>query len=146
MPVRLSEKVIETLKQQLHAIAERRKEMPQYGENDQLGMFFAYYEPKVHELLSSAEQTDNDDSSLPFVTIGCEVEVSDLDNGDVIIYRIVDPALFELEGYDITFLSPLGKALLFQEPGSRVDIAVPDGVIRYLIKSIRLDTKVKLTI
>lgn len=146
MPVYLSENVIRTLKQQLKAIEQRRKEMPQYGENDQLGVFFGYYEPRVHQLLKFAEQVDTDDSAMPFVTIGCEVQVSDLDNGEIIIYRIVDPAIFELEGYDITFLSPLGKALLFQEAGSRVDISVPDGVIRYLIQSIRLDTKVQLTI
>jgi transcription elongation factor GreA len=55
------------------------------------------------------------------------------------------PSVFELEGNDVTFLSPIGKALLLKSIGDKVEINIPDGNIHYEIRSIKFDFESVLT-
>lgn len=75
---------------------------------------------------------------LPFVLVGSEVAVVDLDGGEEQSFRIDHPFKTDESGYDISYLSPLGSSLLLKKAGQKVAVKVPAGKIHYQIKSIWL--------
>jgi len=142
----LSNKVFDKLLMQLVTIEEGKENMSGYLGDDknlsQLASMMTLYESKLIELVESAVKREEDDASVPFVVIGGEPTVYDLDSGETITYRITTPETFETEGNDVTLLSPIGKALFLREVGDKVDISVPAGTIHYEIKSIELNTEI----
>jgi transcription elongation factor GreA len=94
-------------------------------------------------MLHSAE-TDDHNAAIPFIIIGCSVVVNDADTGETVDYHIVNTNSFTLESNDVTFTSPIGKALLFKHVGDKVEFKVPVGKITYIIQSITLDPDISL--
>ncbi len=80
-------------------------------------------------------------NSLPFVIIGSEAEVRDLDSQEIYRFRIVSPFRSSRGGGDVSYLSPAGKSLLLKKTGDKVAVEAPGGVFRYEVKSITLPSK-----
>ncbi len=146
--IKLSKKVFEILLTQLVTIEERRERSGSYGgANENPGEFSGFmdiYERKLKELVESVTLIETENTSVPFVVIGSEVQVCDLDSMEMITCRVTTPEAFEPEGNDVTILSPIGKALLLKEVGDCVDIRAPVGVIHYEITSIGLDSEIDI--
>jgi len=68
--------------------------------------------------------------------IGDVIILEDLACGDELRYMIVDPREMDASRGKISFVSPLGKALLGRKGGETVEINVPAGRLRYRIKRV----------
>ncbi|OGO18017.1 MAG: hypothetical protein A2Z15_08215 [Chloroflexi bacterium RBG_16_50_11] len=69
-------------------------------------------------------------------SIGDSIIVCDLASGEECRYMIVDPREVNIARGKISFVSPLGKALLGRCDGETVEFTVPAGKLRYEIKRI----------
>lgn len=138
----LSKTVYELLLKQLVSIEDRRRNSTRfndkYDSQNELIKLQDAYEYKLRKLIESSVQTDSNDNSVPFVLIGCEVDVYDIDSEEMTAYRIVNTTVFDLDENHVTFISPIGKALLFKKIGDQVSVKIPVGDMRYEIKAIRL--------
>ncbi len=90
---------------------------------------------KTLENITFQEEYEN---CFPFVIIGSEVEIQDIDHDETFKYRIVLPAERDIENDYISFLSPVGMALLLKEKDDTVTVNTPNGVYRYRVRSIQL--------
>ncbi len=102
------------------------------------------YARQLRENMRRSAETDEPDATIPFIIIGCTVVVHDADSGETVDYHIVNTNSFTLESNDVTFTSPIGKALLFKHVGDTVEIKVPVGKITYIIHSITLDPDISI--
>ncbi|MEA4891911.1 MAG: GreA/GreB family elongation factor [Peptococcaceae bacterium] len=144
----LSAKVLEKIAKQLDMVKENRECLSQYPGSDKNWRDFAkmmkLYEKRLNDLLELSSPAETEDASVPFVVIGSEVEVYDLDGKETFAYRITTPDNFVTGENNVTLLSPVGKSLLLKKPGDSVDIQVPAGTMRLEIKSVKLDSEVDL--
>ncbi len=94
----------------------------------------------VDKLVKSAcvsEESEESEEIFPFVTIGCQVEVEDIESEEKYIFRIVTPFESTVEKGDISYLSPMGKSLLMKKSGEKTEVKAPGGTFCYKIKTIR---------
>lgn len=70
------------------------------------------------------------------VNIGATVELSNIDDGEVSIFKLVDGKEADPLSGKISTNSPIGKALLGHSIGSVIDVVTPGGIIRYKINKI----------
>jgi len=110
--------------------------------DEEMTYLTGHYVPQLKKLLADAACDDAHGSAVPLAVIGSDVVVTDLDTGEEFHYRIVSSATFELEGDDVTFSSPIGKALLMRRVGDEVEFNAPIGKIRYKIVSITLSSDI----
>ncbi|NLZ39581.1 MAG: GreA/GreB family elongation factor [Firmicutes bacterium] len=108
---------------------------------DELKKLFDTYIKQLEQLINSANRSEEagKNNYLPFVTIGSEVEVQNLDNQEIYKYRLVSPFNNDTENDDaVSYLSPVGRALLLKKVNDVVAVKAPAGVFNYKIKSVRL--------
>lgn len=79
---------------------------------------------------------DLDKLSGEKVTFGATVTVEDVDSGETREFTILGPDEAEPSQGTISYLAPVGKALLGKEEGDEVTIAIPRGRVTYEITSI----------
>ncbi len=114
----------------------RRRYLPDSPrERRELEELLTAYSQKLEAFLGSCEVTENSDKSLPFAVLGSEVELQDLDTGEVLRFRLVTP-FQPREENDVSLLSPTGKAVLLRGKGEQVVVVAPGGKFRYEVKSI----------
>ncbi len=146
--VKLSKKIHDLLVKHISDVEEgtAKSKIPvATSERNEYSVLDQLYLKKVKELIGSSATEESDDPTVPIVTIGCNLEVIDTVTGEAMTYRVVIPSVFVLEGNDVTFLSPIGKALLLKSIGDKVEINIPDGNIHYEIRSIKFDFESVLT-
>ncbi|GAB7389021.1 hypothetical protein BSNK01_28590 [Bacillaceae bacterium] len=142
--VTLSKAVFEKLVKHLVEVEEgKNKLVEQYypepsKERYDIERLIRDYINKVNQLIKNVNQSEMTDNRVPFVTIGSEVEIQDLDDQEVFKYRIVSPWEETLREEDVSYLSPVGKSLLLKKVGDEIQVNAPGGVFRYKIKSILL--------
>lgn len=110
----------------------------QSTERSEMIMFIEDYIKNVEQLIRNANKSETIDNKVPFVTIGCEVEIEDISDKELSKYRIMSPFYGDIRDGDISYLSPVGKSLLLKEINDEVEVNAPGGVFRYKIKSILL--------
>ncbi len=128
-------------------VAERIKEAISYGdisensEYDSAKNEQAELEERINKLenmVRIAKIIDENSISSDFVNIGLKVKVKNLSNKtkDIIEYTIVGST--EADPYEgkISNESLVGKALLGKKVKDKVEIAVPDGVVKYEVMEI----------
>lgn len=73
--------------------------------------------------------------------MGSEVEVLDTENGSKFTFTVVAPFQSQREShniFDVSCLSPVGRALLLKKVGETVEVDAPGGIFHYKINSINL--------
>ena len=90
----------------------------------------------LEKLLRNAKVIDDDDISTDVVSVGAAVKVLDIEFDDVIEYTIVGSAEANPGKNKISNESPVGSALIGKPQGTEVDVAVPDGTIKFKILEI----------
>lgn len=86
--------------------------------------------------ISVGEKSDN---SFPLVIINSDVEIENIKTNERLNYRIVSPDVkVNRRNSDVSFLSPVGRALLLKEVGDEVSVDTPGGKLKYRVESIRL--------
>ncbi|HBV98481.1 MAG: hypothetical protein JL50_20595 [Peptococcaceae bacterium BICA1-7] len=107
-------------------------------ERDGISYLLEKYIAKIDHLIrNDLIVVQSSDNSFPFVAMYCEVEVQDLENGEIEKLRIVPPFKND-ESNDVSFLSPAGKALLLKNIGDETVVKAPGGESHYRIKTIKL--------
>jgi len=91
---------------------------------------------QIENILKTAKVIDDEDIQTDIVSVGCKVNLKDIELGDEVEYTIVGSAEADPLNLKISNESPVGKALIGKGIGDIVDIVVPDGVIKYEILSI----------
>jgi len=141
--VRLSPVIFENLIKHLVNIEEEKEKLlEQYfprpsKERSDLEKLFDNYIRQVEQLIKNAIKSETTNTNLPIVIFGSEVEVENLDTGEISRFRIVSPFDIDVESGDISYLSPMGRSLLLKRTGDEVTVHAPAGVFRYKIQSIK---------
>lgn len=92
---------------------------------------------QLENMLKNAKVIDEEDINTEIVSIGSKVKVLDLEFDEEVEYAIVGSTEADPSNYKISDESPVGRALVGQKVGSIVDVAVPDGVIKFKILEIK---------
>ena len=104
-------------------------------ERNELETILDTYIDQLNEFVRNVQIVEDAGNELPFVIIGSEVKVQDLDSQEIYHFRIVSP--FEDCGFDdASYLSPVGKALLLKKVGEVAVVKAPGGVFQYEIRAI----------
>ncbi|WP_338818854.1 Transcription elongation factor GreA [Moorella thermoacetica] len=142
--VTLSQATFENLVKHLVEVEEgKSKLVEQYfpepsKERDDFVKLIEDYIKQIDQLIRSVNKSQTAGGQVPFVTIGSEVEVQELDTQEVFTFRIVHPFHDSLMERGVSYISPVGKSLLLKKVGDEVEVNAPGGVFRYKIKSIQL--------
>jgi transcription elongation factor GreA len=93
----------------------------------------------LKEKLAHAAIMDTTKTAKDEVAFGCTVVVKDLDFGDEEEFTLVGAGEEDYDSGRINISSPLAQGLVGKKVGDRVEVAVPAGVNRFEIVSIRFD-------
>jgi transcription elongation factor GreA len=126
--------------QQLHYIDENIKELTNLylsstPVQERLKHFFNLYVLEVEELLKTNKRNEFI-SHFPKVFIGTKVTVLYDDEYETEDYVICYPEQSDPDLGYISFLSPVGRQLLFKNLGDKVSIKIPTGELLVTIKEI----------
>jgi len=100
----------------------------------------AFLEGRILELetiLRNAVIIEEKSHRRDAVGLGCQVTIMEVGGGELETYHIVGSAEAEPERGYISYLSPLGKALLGHKVGDEVTVDAPDGELHFRIISIQ---------
>jgi len=112
---------------------------PEYGdERSGFIELFSYYLSEMDRIIKRIKISDDADDTFPFVVIGREVKIQDIDEDELFTYRLVSPFDRDITNGCVSFISPVGKALLFKRKGEDFSVKTPGGIYRYRIKHIRI--------
>ncbi|MGI6712340.1 MAG: GreA/GreB family elongation factor [Bacillota bacterium] len=148
MVVTLSKAIFENLTKQIVSFEDKKKKLieeyfpQQLKEQDEVENLINQYILQLSCFLREAKKAEKNSGRLPLVTIGSEVEVQDLDSEKKYIFRVMMPSEQSnaFEGvFNISFWSPVGKALLLKKPGDKVTVKAPGGIYNYQIVSINMN-------
>lgn len=95
------------------------------------------YISQVDELIKNIRVDNTGDNRIPFVIVGSEVTLQDLDSQETLKLRIVPP-LQNTESFDASCLSPVGMALLLKKVDEEATVETPAGVFRYKVLTVTL--------
>jgi transcription elongation factor GreA len=93
----------------------------------------------IEDKLARAEVIDPSTLSGDKVKFGALVELEDMDNGKVVIYRLVGPDESDLQQGKISITSPVARAIVGKQVGDEVRVQTPGGVRNYEISAVRWD-------
>lgn len=90
----------------------------------------------IESRLALYQIIDLDKLSGDKVVFGATVEIEDVDSGEQKTFTILGPDEAEPERGSISFLSPVGQALLGKQEGDEVVVDIPRGRVTYEIMQI----------
>lgn len=82
---------------------------------------------------------DNADNEFPCVVIGSEVVVEDIGAKENYCYKLVSPLKNKVDSNEISFLSPMGKAMLLKKVNDLFVVEAPGGDFKYKVKDVRIN-------
>lgn len=138
----LSKKGLEMLLHQLTSLEEHKNKLIDDHveefliQRSELQTLFDSYVFQLDQLIQTVDIGDHPASHLPFVTVGSEVEVLDLELGIHERFTIIAPYQSTLLNNGASYLSPIGRALLLKKEGERVEVKTPGGLLSFEIKEI----------
>lgn len=86
-------------------------------------------------LVTIVDTTDND---FPFAVIGSEVVVEDIGSNGTYSYKLVSPLRDKVDSHEISFLSPMGKAMLLKKVNDKFVVEAPGGNFDYKILAVKI--------
>ncbi|HBX22579.1 MAG TPA: transcription elongation factor GreAB [Desulfotomaculum sp.] len=107
-------------------------------ERTEMACLLEEYIKQINQLLCVVDKRNTADKKLPFIIIGCEIEVEDMCNQIFKHFKLVSPLEESIKFGDVSIFSPLGKALLLKKVGDIVDLNISFSNIKYKILSINL--------
>lgn len=91
----------------------------------------------IESRMSLYQVVDLDKLSGEKVIFGATVEVEDVDSGEKRSFTILGPDEADPANGSISYLSPVGQALLGKEEGDEVTIDIPRGKVTYEITGLK---------
>ena len=99
----------------------------------------SFIEGRISELenkISRADVIDTSSLDNSKVVFGATVEITDLNNDKVHVYKIVGADEADIEKNLISVSAPLGKAMINKNLNDVIEVVTPSGVKEYQINSI----------
>ena len=93
----------------------------------------------IESRMALYQVVDLDKLSGDKVIFGSTVEVEDVDSGETRTFTILGPDEAEPAKGSISFLSPVGQALLGREEGDEITVDIPRGRVTYEILAIKFN-------
>jgi len=96
-------------------------------------------EARIAELeatLKHVRVLDESDLTTEIIRVGTKITIKNLSTKATVEYQIVGSTEADPRNKKISDESPVGKALLDHKKGDKVEISVPDGVVKYQVVSI----------
>lgn len=90
---------------------------------------------QLQGILANSQIIDPKTISSGTIVFGATVTLIDVNKGNQVIFQIVGKDESNLKVGKISFLSPLGKALIGKEEGDTVVVKAPKGDIEYEVES-----------
>lgn len=142
----LSKRVLENLRKHLSEFKKGGKKqlldalLLPAAEMKQVEELFERYEQQLLDLVQCAAVDDDRGDTLPFVTIGSEVDLQDHQNKKFRCVQITVPGQngTSCKKPRATCLSPMGRALFLRSPGDEIEVEAPSGKLHYTVQSITL--------
>lgn len=106
-------------------------------DREQLVNLLDLYISEMDSFLRDLKQSDQSSDELPFVIMGSEVEVINLENEKRQAFTILPFYEERVKNHHISILSPMGKSLLLKTKGEVVTINAPRGDVHWEIISIK---------
>ncbi len=90
----------------------------------------------LEKMLRNARVLDEQEVETDKISLGSQVWLKDLENGEELQYTIVSSAEADPALNKISDESPVGRALLGRKAGEEVEVHAPAGILRYRIEKI----------
>ena len=103
--------------------------------------FFNIYIDRLNNTIRSIHTIETANNDFPYVIIGSAVVVKDRKSFETYRYTIVPPLKNQVNQGDISYLSPMGKALLLKNVYDNIFVEAPGGKFEYNIVSVKIATK-----
>jgi transcription elongation factor GreA len=135
--INLQNQRLEVIEEIRKAAADKdfRENVPFHAAREQKG----HIEGRILELeetLKLAETMDGKNHNSIRITIGNTVVICDLTTGEEMKYMVVNPREVDLVRGKISYVSPIGQAIMGKSEGDTAEVSAPVGKIRYQIKHI----------
>ncbi|NMA94780.1 MAG: transcription elongation factor GreA [Clostridiales bacterium] len=143
---RLEEELIHLKTVRRREVAQRIKQALAFGdlsenaEYDEAKNEQAFIEGRIvslENMLKNAKIIDDEDIQTDTVSVGCTVNLLDVEFDEIIEYTIVGSAEANPSENKISNESPVGKALLGKRVGDEVAVNAPDGVVPFKVLEIK---------
>ncbi len=105
-------------------------------ERDQMNNLLDRYIQKLLSFTSSLEISSDAGNQLPFVIMGSQVAVYQVDRKRHANFRILPIYEERISSGDISILSPLGNAILFKKSGDLFYVQTPLGSASFKVEAI----------
>ncbi len=93
---------------------------------------------QLENMLKNVTILDSNELSSDVVQIGSKVKIKDLQDDEILEYRIVGSMETNPDEGKISDESPVGKGLLGHRVGEELKIKIPSGFVKYLILDISI--------
>jgi transcription elongation factor GreA len=100
------------------------------------------YVKQLDCLIRSITVDETAANDFPCAVIGSEVTIEDVE-GRIYRYCIVSPYKKRIDSNEVSFLSPIGKALLLKEVNDRFVVKAPGGDYEYKVLSVKIAPEFK---
>lgn len=77
-------------------------------------------------------------NEFPYVVIGSEVSVEDVGSKEKYSYKLVSPLNNKVNSSEVSFLSPMGKAMLLKKVDDVFIVKAPGGNFEYRVKAVKI--------
>ena len=88
----------------------------------------------IHSIITSDSASDE----FPYAIAGSEVVLEDTCCQATYCYRLISPLKEKIDLHEISFLSPMGQALLFKKVNDQFSVKAPGGEFVYKILSVKI--------
>ncbi len=95
---------------------------------------------ELKAMLLGCQIVDPEKTVEGIVSLGKTVDVLDVSGGEKATYHLVGNGVIDSEAGEVSFLAPLGSALLGKQCGERALVGLPDGDVEYEILDIRFSS------
>ena len=93
---------------------------------------------RIDIMLPNITVVTSSDNEFPCVVVGSQVTVEDVCSGKVGSYQLVSPLKKSIGFHEVSFLSPMGKALLLKKVNEHIIVQAPGGLYEYKVLSIKI--------
>ena len=136
---KLKNETLKTKDKCVKAIAGKTQDLSENAEYHAAREKQSFIEGRISELENKISRADVIDTSAldnSKVVFGATVEITDLNNDKVHIYKIVGADEADIEKNLISVSAPLGKAMINKSLNDVIEVVTPSGVKEYQINSI----------
>lgn len=110
-------------------------------EREEIAELTDKYLSQLEKTVSQTTVGELSSNEFPYVVVGCQVTIQAVDSSETYDYRIISPLSAKTDFRDVSYLSPMGKALLLKRVDDIVSVEAPGGVFNYRIVAIKLLTE-----